>query len=374
MGELIGEYDRISGDLLAIRDRHLANDDASGELSDELKGAATPAKGWLERWKSDHSAVFKASLSEETEKASEEVKQGFAQFEKQEDVHAAQKAWLARLEVAWEVDRDAVLNWVTGQQSKRAEDGLSLAKGSKDVTKLPEAADGLKCVEKLLMLGAAEAKARFEQMRAAMTTDKLKEIPLKSFHRPLKEQVGPWTRKFDKRRTTDAPDVGSSREVFEAFQKKILSHTNHGRAVPGMSRHALGTEFDIGETKNSAFEKGGDYHSHFQWLNVNAWRYGFFRPYQGAEGVDENLRNKYKREKGEFVAIVEERWHWSYYPVAQAFWELVNRHWDKYEARLKTLLKEEFPEEEDRHGIPWQRVSWVHDNLRMLHEGINTKL
>ncbi|MDX9724629.1 MAG: hypothetical protein RBU37_28025, partial [Myxococcota bacterium] len=85
-----------------------------------------------------------------------------------------------------------------------------------------------------------------------------------------------------------------------------------------------------------------------------------------------------------FVAIVEERWHWSYYPVAQAFWELLNRHWDTdferktdelgnivteeplYEARLKNSLKNKVKKEEHR--------SWVENNLRMLHEGINTKL
>jgi hypothetical protein len=344
-----------------------------GVLKDALEAEVSGVDGWLVRWKSEHSEVFETSLSEETEKASEEVAQGFAPFEKQEAVHAAQQAWLARLEVAWEVDKEEVLNWVTGQQSSTAQKGLRQAKDSTEVSKLPEAAGGLQGVEKLLMLGSAEAKGRFEQMRAAMTTEKLKKLPLKSFHRPLSEQIKPWIDKFNRTLTPDAPALGSSREAFEAFQKKILSHPNHGRAVPGMSRHALGTEFDIGEIENSAFEEGGDYHDHFKWLEENAWKYGFFRPYKGGNGVAKSIQDKY----GDgFVAIVEERWHWSYYPVAQAFWELLNRHWDDYQTYLREeVLVKSFSSSPDKDGsIPWHQVSWVADNLRMLHEGINTEL
>ncbi|MDX9724488.1 MAG: D-alanyl-D-alanine carboxypeptidase family protein, partial [Myxococcota bacterium] len=114
----------------------------------------------------------------------------------------------------------------------------------------------------------------------------------------------------------------------------------------------------------------------FLWLRSNAFHYGFFRPYKGPAALDA----KYQETK---TAVIEERWHWSYYPVAQAFWELIKRHWQDEttdtegvttrvtEGHFDTV----FTSAKDLENQPFlPTVSWVKTQLELLHGAIETTI
>ncbi len=73
-------------------------------------------------------------------------------------------------------------------------------------------------------------------------------------------------------------------------------------SMPGTSRHHWGTDMDINNFTNAYFEKGKGL-KEYQWLLENAAKYGFCQPYteKGDERPD---------------GYNEEKWHWSYVPVA----------------------------------------------------------
>ncbi len=81
-------------------------------------------------------------------------------------------------------------------------------------------------------------------------------------------------------------------------------------ALPGASRHHWGTELDLYDRgalpagrqlrlEPQEYAAGGPFHALSVWLEANAARFGFFRPYRG-------LRS----------AVAPEPWHWSFAPIA----------------------------------------------------------
>lgn len=83
-----------------------------------------------------------------------------------------------------------------------------------------------------------------------------------------------------------------------AVAKSILRYL----AMPGTSRHHWGTDIDMLSTKLNYFETEIGKKS-YQWLLDNAANYGFYQVYTA------------NRETG----YNEEKWHWSYMPVAKEF-------------------------------------------------------
>lgn len=81
---------------------------------------------------------------------------------------------------------------------------------------------------------------------------------------------------------------------------KILEYSS----MPGASRHHWGTDIDLNDLNNNAFETGGKYAAVYTWLQAHAVEYGFGQPYT-AKGPE--------RPEG----YNEERWHWSYLPLAK---------------------------------------------------------
>ncbi len=77
-------------------------------------------------------------------------------------------------------------------------------------------------------------------------------------------------------------------------------------AMPGTSRHHWGTDVDLNSLQNSYFEHGRG-KLLYQWLKANAADFGFCQPYT-AHG---------KKRVGGYD---EERWHWSYKPLASVFY------------------------------------------------------
>jgi zinc D-Ala-D-Ala carboxypeptidase len=85
--------------------------------------------------------------------------------------------------------------------------------------------------------------------------------------------------------------------------KTILEYS----AAPGTSRHHWGTEIDLNAATPEYFEtEQGE--KVYDWLNKNAWEYGFCQPY---DLKDNNRPEGYN----------EERWHWSYLPLSETFTE-----------------------------------------------------
>lgn len=75
----------------------------------------------------------------------------------------------------------------------------------------------------------------------------------------------------------------------------------HYSSMPGTSRHHWGTDVDLNSLDNSYFDKGEGQRI-YHWLQAHAAEFGFCQPYTSK--VDG--RTGYE----------EERWHWSYTPLA----------------------------------------------------------
>ncbi len=88
--------------------------------------------------------------------------------------------------------------------------------------------------------------------------------------------------------------------------KRILQYTS----MPGTSRHHWGTDLDLNFLDNSYFENGQGLRI-YQWLVQNAHKYSFYQPY--------TLYDDYRD-----TGYREEKWHWSYYPLAARFQRAYN--------------------------------------------------
>ena len=80
---------------------------------------------------------------------------------------------------------------------------------------------------------------------------------------------------------------------------RILEYSS----MPGSSRHHWGTDFDLPVMINPYYEKGTGLKI-YTWMQENAASFGFCQPYSPK---DEARPNGYN----------EEKWHWSYMPVAK---------------------------------------------------------
>jgi hypothetical protein len=108
-------------------------------------------------------------------------------------------------------------------------------------------------------------------------------------------------------------------------QREILRTSS----APGISRHHWGTDVDLFSTSPADFEKKGAKHfDRFTWLTANAATYGFIQSFTSTSAkaltgtTDEKL------------GYLEERWHWSYWPIAQALLEFAKANETKVESAL----------------------------------------
>ncbi|MCU0348048.1 MAG: M15 family metallopeptidase [Saprospiraceae bacterium] len=88
---------------------------------------------------------------------------------------------------------------------------------------------------------------------------------------------------------------------------KILEYSS----MPGSSRHHWGTDVDINDLDNYTFEQGPG-KKVYAWMVKHAHEYGFCQPYS-VKG--ESRSSGYN----------EEKWHWSYIPVAKKLTDLAAR-------------------------------------------------
>lgn len=91
---------------------------------------------------------------------------------------------------------------------------------------------------------------------------------------------------------------------LKTAQEKALNILQYS-AMPTTSRHHWGTDIDINAKSDDYFLKGKG-KQEYEWLQKNAAKFGFYQPYTAQ---NEARPNGYK----------EEKWHWSYMPLASKF-------------------------------------------------------
>ena len=134
-------------------------------------------------------------------------------------------------------------------------------------------------------------------------------VPISSF-RDFSRQLTLWNGKFSGQKPMlDAS--GHSIQVSELSPMQRVDAILLWSALPGASRHHWGTDVDLIDTQATApgyrpqlipeeFAPGGPYAALAEWLEANAARFGFFRPFRGL-----------------LSGVQPEPWHFSFAPVAE---------------------------------------------------------
>jgi len=135
-------------------------------------------------------------------------------------------------------------------------------------------------------------------------------VPVSSF-RTFARQLSIWNGKF----AGEKPLYDASGKLLDAISltpDERVAAILLWSAVPGASRHHWGTDLDLIDRAAlpagyrvqlvaAEFEAGGPFEKLGKWLNEEAGRFEFFRPYRGA-----------------LSGVAPEPWHWSYAPIAEA--------------------------------------------------------
>lgn len=145
-----------------------------------------------------------------------------------------------------------------------------------------------------------ETYAAFLRMKESALLEKI-DLQIVSATRNFDYQKILWNNKWTGVTFVDGKDLSKSIPDGLGRFKKILEYSS----VPGISRHHWGTEIDINDANPEYFEtqKGKEV---YEWLTQNAPLFGFCQPY--------NSKEDSKR-----TGFNEEKWHWSYLPLAKDF-------------------------------------------------------
>jgi LAS superfamily LD-carboxypeptidase LdcB len=142
----------------------------------------------------------------------------------------------------------------------------------------------------------------FLKMQNAADKDDI-DLKIASATRNFIYQKNLWNNKWTGIVLVDGKNLAKSiPDGIERFEK-ILEYS----AAPGTSRHHWGTDIDINNANPEYFEtKQGE--KEYSWLVKNASLFGFCQPY--------DLKDNDRPE-----GYNEEKWHWSYLPLAKTFTE-----------------------------------------------------
>lgn len=139
-----------------------------------------------------------------------------------------------------------------------------------------------------------ETYSAFVKMFRAAKADGI-DLKIVSGARNFEHQKAIWERKW--RNNKDLEPLSRSRKILEFS------------SMPATSRHHWGTEIDLNNLDNSYFETGKG-KAEYEWLVKNAPRFGFFQVYTSKDSG----RTGYS----------EEKWHWSYLPLARHYLQAYN--------------------------------------------------
>ena len=144
-----------------------------------------------------------------------------------------------------------------------------------------------------------ETYEAFLEMYAAAKADGI-QLVIRSATRNFNYQKRIWEGKWNGQRKI-AGNQNAAKAYPDPVERalKILEYSS----MPGTSRHHWGTDIDLNAFNNEWFEKGTG-KKIYDWLSQHASTYGFCQTYtpKGAERP---------------FGYNEEKWHWSYLPIAQ---------------------------------------------------------
>lgn len=152
-----------------------------------------------------------------------------------------------------------------------------------------------------------DAYESFKKMWAAAQADGVT-LTIVSATRNFQMQKNIWEAKWTGKTLIENGSNAQSRYPNPKTRAlKILEYSS----MPGTSRHHWGTDIDLNDLHNATFEQGNG-KKVYDWLCKHAAEYGFCQPYT---------------EKGELRpnGYNEEKWHWSYLPVAKKLTDLAAR-------------------------------------------------
>ncbi|MDX1408064.1 MAG: M15 family metallopeptidase [Saprospiraceae bacterium] len=149
-----------------------------------------------------------------------------------------------------------------------------------------------------------DAYTSFLEMHAAASQQDI-DLQIRSATRNFAAQKGIWERKW-----TGETTIENGLDASIAYPDPVDRALAILRfsSMPGTSRHHWGTDIDLNAFENSWFESGEGLNV-YTWLVGNAYKFGFCQPYS-AKGPT--------RPDG----YEEEKWHWSYLPVARVLTDL----------------------------------------------------
>ncbi len=146
-----------------------------------------------------------------------------------------------------------------------------------------------------------------------------------------------WDGKFNGQRKVGGEDLSKTLPNEAERALKILEFSS----MPGTSRHHWGTDLDIhalevkGPALTNATFKSGTGLKFYTWLVNNAPRHGFCQPYTGSpQDRNSGMKHGYQ----------EERWHWSYRPLAA-------KYLAAYEKNLQALRPQGFAGDKAASGF-----------------------
>jgi len=152
------------------------------------------------------------------------------------------------------------------------------------------------------MYGRREAIEALERMAEAAASDGIR-IRVVSAYRSFADQKRIWEDKWTGRTRVEGRNLSADTPDPQARARTILRYS----AMPGVSRHHWGTDFDLNSVEDEYF-RNGEGLLLYRWLTANAGRFGFCQVYS-AKGE--------RRPAG----YEEEKWHWSYMPLASVMLE-----------------------------------------------------
>ncbi len=142
------------------------------------------------------------------------------------------------------------------------------------------------------MMLQIEAFEAFKKMHAAAKKEGI-DLVIISSTRNFEQQKAIWEGKWTRFADTQDP---------VARAERILEYSS----MPGTSRHHWGTDIDLNDLNNPAFEGKGKHAKLYTWMVAHAAEYGFGQPYTPIGTA---------RPHG----YHEEKWHWSYLPLAKKY-------------------------------------------------------
>ncbi len=148
--------------------------------------------------------------------------------------------------------------------------------------------------------GHRDAVASLVRMAEAAKEDRVN-LRVVSPFRSYSDQVRIWEGKWNGTTAVDGGKLPETHPDPEIRALKILEYSS----MPATSRHHWGTDFDLNNLTNSWFDTG-EGKQVYDWLNAHAADYGFCQVYT-VKGKDRP------------TGYEEERWHWSYIPVAARY-------------------------------------------------------